>query len=124
MFAGPVGAMAQALEKASAGGDFAYVREHNPAFLEVVGKLLGDLDDLLVAFDNENPKPKKLKPDNEALLKLLRACRQFDMDGVDEAMEEIEHYRYESDDGLAAWLREAVDMMELSQIAEKLSDLE
>ena len=39
-------------------------------------------------------------------------------------MEELEQYQYESDDGLVVWLREAVNLMDLPQIAEKLSEME
>jgi hypothetical protein len=39
-------------------------------------------------------------------------------------MDEIELYQYEEDDGLAVWLRESVNMMELVQIANRLSELE
>ena len=45
------------------------------------------------------------------------------MDGVDEAMEEIEGFDYEADDGLSEWLRDNVDRMNFMQIKEKLSNL-
>ena len=46
------------------------------------------------------------------------------MDGADAAMAEIEAYEYDSDDGLAVWLRQNIDQMNFSQIKERLSELE
>jgi hypothetical protein len=40
---------------------------------------------------------------------------------ADAAMAEIEQYQYLSDDGLAVWLRENVDVINFQQIAERLS---
>jgi len=124
IFAEQVGQQAAALEKASAAGDLETVTKHHPAFLECAWKLIGDLNELIAAFDEENPRPKKDKPDVELLLKLRDACNRFDMDDVDAAMDEIEQYHYESDDGIAAWLRETVNRMDFSQVVEKLSNLE
>jgi CheY-like chemotaxis protein len=123
IFARQVGSLAEALEKASAAGDFSYVSEHNPAFLETAQKLLSDLEGVISAFDAENPRPKKDRPDDKLLLKLLDACQRFDMDDLDSAMEEIERYQYESDGGLAVWLRETANMMDMARIVEKLTDM-
>ncbi|MCL2805827.1 MAG: transporter substrate-binding domain-containing protein [Treponema sp.] len=114
---------AKALEEAAKSGDFGYIKKHNPAFLENTKKLVLDIDDLLNCIEAENPKPKKDKPDTELLLKLLTACKSYDMDGADEAMAEMEKYKYEADDGLADWLRDNVDIMNFTQIVQKLSDL-
>jgi hypothetical protein len=46
------------------------------------------------------------------------------MDDLDAAMDEIGRYRYSSDDGLADWLKEAVNNMEMTKIVEKLAYLE
>ena len=58
----------------------------------------------------------------ETLIKLRDACKRFDMDDLDTAMEELEKYRYESDDGLMEWLRETVNMMDMNAIVDKLKD--
>ena len=124
VFAGQVGKLAEALEAASGANDFDYVSEFNPAFLEISWQLVQDLDALISAYDASNPKPKMEKPDKETLLKLLNACRRFDISALDEAMEALEQYQYESDDGLVDWLREAVSMMDMTHIVEKLSAIE
>jgi len=123
VFANDVGRLAEALESAAAGGDFDYVNENNPAFIETAGKLIDDLDNMLSEIDAENSRPVKPEPDMETLRKLRDACKRFNMDGLDEAMEEIERYHYDSDDGLTDWLREAVNRMDLTEIVTKLTDI-
>jgi HPt (histidine-containing phosphotransfer) domain-containing protein len=116
-----VGAKAEALEHAAKDGNYDFVTAHNADFIEAAEVLIAALDDLLRKMAVENPKPRKDKPDSGALSRLLASCEAYDMDGVDAAMAEIEEYDYESDDGLAAWLRVNVDLMNFSQIREKLS---
>ena len=123
IFAGQVAASAKSLEEAAKSGDLAYINEHNPIFLEIIRKIVYDIDKLLSDMEAENPKPKKDKPDSNELLKLLIACKDYDMDGADQAMSEIEKYNYESDDGLADWLRDSIDKMDFKQIVEKLGGL-
>ena len=116
------GDQAEVLEKAAQEGDIGFVTAHNTAFIEALEKLLVGLESLIRRTDLQ--KPKKDKPDSLALKKLLSACEAYDMDAVDAALAEIEAFEYEADEGLAAWLRENVDRMNLTQIKEKLSALD
>ena len=121
IFADMAGDMAESLEQAAKAGDFDFVREHNPDFIKTVDDLIADIDDMLDKMASENPKPKKDRPDIETLSELLAACREYNMDGVDAAMEKVESFEYESGDELATWLRENVDQMNFAQIEERLS---
>jgi len=38
-------------------------------------------------------------------------------------MEKIDEYQYDSDDGLSEWLRENIDLMNYSQVTEKLTSV-
>ena len=116
-----VGSAAESLEKAAKAGDFAYVSSHNQTFLDAVWKLVFDIEDMLSNINTGNPKPKKDKPEEEILSKLLNACKSYNMDEVDEAMVEMEKYQYETDDGLADWLIDNIKLMNFKQIVDKLS---
>jgi response regulator RpfG family c-di-GMP phosphodiesterase len=118
-----VGVKAEALEKAAKQGDIDFVTANNADLIETAGKLVNEIKDLLGKIAAENPRPKKNKPDWQVLSKLLAACEQYKMDEADTAMKEIENYEYESDGGLSQWLRENVDMMNFSEIKEKLAAL-
>jgi CheY-like chemotaxis protein len=123
VFAEQVRSQAEALEKAAEAKDMEYINNHNPVFVETAWKLVNDLNAMLSVYDGKNPKLVKAKPDTAVLEMLLDACKRFDMDDLDTAMENIERYRYDSDDGLTDWLKEAVNNMELTKIVEKLVDL-
>jgi signal transduction histidine kinase/CheY-like chemotaxis protein len=124
VYAEPVGRKAEALEKAAKAGDVDYINENNPTFLTTAIKLIDDLDEMLAEYETEHPRLIKPKPDEAILKSVLDACKRFDMDDLDTAMEEVGRYQYDADDGLADWLRESVNNMELTKIAEKLAYLE
>jgi CheY-like chemotaxis protein len=118
-----IGTMAEALEKAAKEGNIEFVNANNAALLQAAGKLIHDIDDMLGKITAEKPRPKKDKPDRQVLSKLLAACEQYSMDEADAAMKEIENFEYTSDEGLAQWLRENVEMMNFAEIKEKLITL-
>ena len=115
-----VGDKAEALENAANAGDIDFVLANNASFINAVDTLVNGLNELLRQRALENPRPKKDRPDEVMLSRLLVACENFDMDGVDAAMAEIEGSEYEADGGLTAWLRENVEQANLAQIKEKL----
>jgi hypothetical protein len=115
-----VGAMAEKLENAAKREDIDFVTINNAPFIEAARLLIKDITDKLEKMALNNPKPKKDKPDGEVLSKLFSACKDYNMDAADAAMEEMEKFQYESDDGLANWLRENVEMMNFSRIVERL----
>ena len=119
-----VGDKAEALEKAAKEGNFDFIKANNADFLAMTAKLVSDLEKMLGNIDADKPIPRKDKIDPEALKKLLDACEQYDMDGVDAAMEEIERFEYDSDNGLCGWLRTNVEETNFAQIKEKLVNLE
>ena len=92
-------------------------------FIKTVEELLEHISDIIGKMASDNPKPKKDKPDMIVLSALLAACKEYDMDGADTAMAEMESYEYESGGELTAWLRSNVDQMNFKQIEEKLSAL-
>ena len=117
-----VGDMAEALEEAAKSGDFEFIAAATPGFLKATDKLIGDLGVALARMVRENPKEKKDKPDRETLIKLMNACEKYQMDGVDEAMTELEKYQYDTGGDFVEWLRENTDQMNFVQIIETLSE--
>jgi CheY-like chemotaxis protein len=126
ILASEVGNQAEALEKASKAKEIDYVNANNPAFLEITWKLITDVKELLEKIKSDKPRQKKDKPDKETLKKLLSACESYNMDEVDEAIVDIVSYEYESesDNKLAAWLKEKVEQMSFKEIREKLSAMD
>ena len=116
--------IAETLENEAKTGNFDYVAAHNAEFLEASWKLISEIDVVLAKIDMIDPKPVKEKPDKETLSILLEACRNYDMDAVDNAIAEIECYTYSDDGGLAVWLQDNVKQTNFRQIVERLSSRE
>jgi len=118
-----IGDDAALLEQAAASGDFNYIKEHNPSFIEALEEFVFNIEEMLTSIDADKYKPKKDKPDEGILEKLLDACVKYDMDGADAAMTEIEKYQYDSDEKIVSWLRENIDIVNFEEVAEKLKSM-
>jgi signal transduction histidine kinase/CheY-like chemotaxis protein len=116
-----IGARAAALETAAKAGDAAFVNERSGHFIAAVETLLESLSGLLQELAEVDPKPRRESPDAQVLAELLEASRDFDIDGVDEAMEKLESFEYESGGELVEWLRAQVSVAGFKKIAERLS---
>jgi HPt (histidine-containing phosphotransfer) domain-containing protein len=123
VFADMVGDAAESLEKAAKSGDWGFVNHHHRKFLDTVWRLINDIEVLISDFDAENQKPMKDTPDTETLSKLLAACESYDMDGVDEAVDELDRFTYMDDDGLVEWLIENTGMMNCKEVIKRLKAL-
>ena len=116
-----VGDRAEVLEEKARAEDLKFLRANHPAFLDATTRLILAIEKTLgkIAAD----KPKKDKPDAEILSRIKTACDTYDIDGLDAAMADLEAFEYESDDGLAVWLRENVDRMNYEEINGKIAFL-
>jgi len=120
IFADTVGEEAKNLEEAGKLNNLEYIKKNHSAFMEHMKNFILNIENALSNIDTDSDKSLKDKPDKKILLKLVDACNDFDMDGADEAMAELEKYKYESDNDLVVWLRNAIDRMQFEEIAEKL----
>jgi len=112
---------AKKLEAAAETGDFAYITTNNQAFIDSTLTFIDSIENMLDEINNETSKPKKSKPNPGTLKQLLVSCKEYDVGGVDKAIEELEKYDYESGNELVAGLRENVNFMQFGEIIEKLS---
>jgi signal transduction histidine kinase/DNA-binding response OmpR family regulator/HPt (histidine-containing phosphotransfer) domain-containing protein len=119
-----VGEMAESLELVAKAGDLEYVVSSNQEFLSRVGLLITEIDELVMNATQSSVKEKRKTPDSVELKKLYHACKEYDMDGVDQAFSEIERYEYEEDEKLVDWLRENIIRMNFTEIMERLHEKE
>ena len=80
--------------------------------------LLDSIDDSLEKIKLKNKKPAASVPDPELLLELRSACMEFDMGKIDKIMSQLESFEYTNGAHLINWLREHMDNMNLSEIAD------
>jgi CheY-like chemotaxis protein/anti-sigma regulatory factor (Ser/Thr protein kinase) len=117
------GRMAEALEVAAKTGNYAKVASDNNTFIQAVEGLLPQFQALLESADaiktmeSKNTAPA---PDPELLTKMLEASKDYDIDAMQQAMEQLEQYSYESGNDLIEWLKEQVTNFGYDQIQEKL----
>jgi signal transduction histidine kinase/CheY-like chemotaxis protein len=113
---------AQELEFAAKRGDIDAVRAQNGPFIQIAEKLIADISAMLKTASSSPAKEHRSAPDKAALKKMLECCRRYDVTGMEEAMSEIERYKYESGNDLAEWLRKRLDNLEYDQILAKLEE--
>ncbi|MDR1979411.1 MAG: response regulator [Synergistaceae bacterium] len=118
-----VGKEAEALELAAKVGDFETIKAGNESFVKTVEKLLSDLNALLAELKADGgEKPSRLSPDEALLEKLLTASKRFALNEMEEILTELEHYEYERDADLIAWLRDQADNLEYAAIQKRLAN--
>jgi chemotaxis protein histidine kinase CheA len=115
-----LGSMAEGLEKAVTEGNAEYVNVHNTAVVATIEKLIPALGGFLDEIKKAEQKPSRSKPDPAILARLLKACVDYDMEGMDTAIHELEQFHYDSQADLVEWLRKEINKSEFEEIRERL----
>jgi CheY-like chemotaxis protein len=112
---------AAALEQAARKRDVRFIELNNDPFIKDVEKLLEKLREfLIVVTEKENEKPVAVQPDPALLRELAEASKHFKANIMEEVLEKLEMYRYESGGELVQWLREQMDNLEYDIIQKRL----
>jgi len=118
-----VGKKAEDLEAASRRKEIEFVKAHNGILLDEAAALHQNLEKLLAsAAENSTAKPSAKSPDPELLKQLLDACKQFKSSLMEEILEKIDKFQYESGGDLAQWLREQMDNLEYDAMEQRLTE--
>jgi signal transduction histidine kinase/CheY-like chemotaxis protein len=114
---------AEALEKAAKAKNSAYIEANAEHFANELADFLAAIQLVLEAIPNANrEKQVREAPDPAVLERLKTACETFNMTAIDEAMEELDRYEYNSGAGLVAWLGEQVILMGFNEIVTRLTN--
>ena len=114
---------ADALEQAARKKDIHFIEMNNAPFIKDVEKLLEKLREFLAAVaEQENEKPVSPQPDPVLLRELAEACKRYKANIMEEALEKLEQYHYESGGELVQWLREQMDNLEYDIILKRLEN--
>jgi len=111
------------LENLSRAGDLQGVLAKNDKLIADAQAVVANVKEWLDKNDVHEEKPRKKAPDREILAKLRESCENYDMDGIDEAMKELESCDYEEGADLIKWLREKVDVSKIGEAAERLAQV-
>ena len=124
IYAGDLGKAAEALEGASRRGDIEFIKAKHGPFIEKASLLHSQLKDFIEAHQvDTGEKPMASAPDTALLAQFLTACRQFKSSLMEDILQSLEAFEYESDGDLIPWLREQTDNLEYEAIQERLSSI-
>ncbi|MDR2209755.1 MAG: cache domain-containing protein [Azoarcus sp.] len=112
------------LEEMARKGDLSGVLAKNDTFLQETECLLAAIKGWLDSRVDKIEKPQLPAPDRALLIRLCQSCKEYDLNGVEKIMEELNSANYETDADLVVWLREKVDSCDFFEIIEKLEDYE
>ena len=112
---------AEALEAAARSGDREFLNANNEPFINAAQALLSRLEQFLAGCAaNMGDKPSAPAPDAALLSALLDACKHFKSSLMEEILDKLESFQYESGGDLIVWLREQMDNLEYDAIKDCL----
>jgi signal transduction histidine kinase/DNA-binding response OmpR family regulator len=115
-----IGRWAEKLEHAAKAGNTVLVEEENDDFIEAAKEFITELTGIIGILEGNMQKPSLSAPDPELLERIRSAAENYDMSELDNAMEELEQYNYDSNADLVVWLREQIDRSEFGEITKRL----
>jgi signal transduction histidine kinase/CheY-like chemotaxis protein len=116
-----IGKKAETLEFAAKDGNFEFVSQNNSPFIEATEKLLADFSSLPGVAIKNDERERRPAPDEALLDQIEEAAANFRFDAMEEAMNALEQFQYETEQDLLNWLREEVQKMEFAEIQERLA---
>jgi CheY-like chemotaxis protein len=114
--------MAEDLEQAGRKKDKRYIQTHTDPFIKIIDQMLDKLKKFIASVEEQKGgKPFFPKPDTAILQNIADACKHFKVNKMEEMLDKLEMYRYESGGDLVVWLREQMDNLEYEAIQERLT---
>jgi signal transduction histidine kinase/CheY-like chemotaxis protein len=108
------------LENLSRAGDLEGVLARNDKLIADTQVIVANVKQWLDKNVIQEKKPRQKTPDKNLLIKLRKNCENYDMDGIEEVMNQLESYEYEEDADLVKWIREEVDISKMGEIIKRL----
>jgi hypothetical protein len=102
------------------------VKSRHGELAEKAGKLTERLKKLFDEREANRPakdKEKRAEPDRELLKKLSEATAAFNSNETEEALGELEQYRYEKGEEFIQWLREQAENFDYDAMHRRLEEL-
>jgi signal transduction histidine kinase/DNA-binding NarL/FixJ family response regulator len=118
-------ALARELEFASKEGKGGYVKSRHGELRRQALELTERLKELLAEWEAGRPaaeKGRREEPDRELLVRLSAAVGRFNSNKIEDALEELERYRYERGGELIIWLREQAEIFDYEAMHKRLEE--
>ncbi|MDR1873041.1 MAG: response regulator [Deltaproteobacteria bacterium] len=122
--ANEVGDLAKELEARAVAGDLDYVLAKNSEFLAEVGRLVRGIRELISPESQDDDRPLRQDLDPTILERLAEASGTFDMDGIEDALNQLDEFKYEGPaQELLKWLKEMALSAAFDEMAARLTEL-
>jgi HPt (histidine-containing phosphotransfer) domain-containing protein len=119
---------AKTLEFASRENNWTLIEDNNPKLIESVTKLIADLEELMRKLDkdtaaSDDRRPLLDTPDKTVAQCLLDATKNFDVDAIRSAIEDLDKARYSFDSKLVSDLNQNLINFRYDLIEDKAQEL-
>jgi signal transduction histidine kinase/DNA-binding NarL/FixJ family response regulator/HPt (histidine-containing phosphotransfer) domain-containing protein len=111
------------LENLSRAGDLQGVLARNDKLIADTQVIIANVKAWLDKNIIQEKKPRVKAPDKNLLVKLRKNCENYDMEGIEEVMAELENYEYEEDADLITWIREEIDVSKMGEVIKRLKEV-
>ncbi|MDR2943399.1 MAG: transporter substrate-binding domain-containing protein [Treponema sp.] len=112
------------LENTSRAGDLVGVLALNSNLISDTEIIVTNIRIWLNQYDTTHLKPRLKAPNRDVLARLRQSCEKFDMSNIDKTMAELESYDYEEGGDLVKWLKERIEISEITEAAMRLAQFE
>jgi len=114
-------AAALELENLSRAGDLQGVLAKNDKLIADAQVIVANVKAWLDKNDVHEAKPHLKAPDKELLSKLRELCENYDVDGIEKVMSQLEAADYDEGTVLIEWIREKIDISKMGEVAKRLA---
>jgi PAS domain S-box-containing protein len=117
--------MALEMETAAKEGNRTLVRARHGDLEGKARALVEELRALIAEWEGAQPesaREQRAAPDRALLRRLCECAVEFKASGVEDALRELEQYRYETGDELIRWLREQADNFDYDNLQKRLEE--
>jgi CheY-like chemotaxis protein len=108
------------LEMIAKSGKISEILSGNGELLDETKNLVFGIQEWLKECNSNDSKPLLPNPDRTLLARLRVSCEAYDMNGIDNIMDELENANYTNNASLVVWLREKINESDFSAVTEKL----
>ena len=110
------------LETIARSGDYEGVIAGNDEFIKKTEKLIFSIKSYMEKIDLQESKPKLSHPDKTLLKRIVDYCSNYNINGIDDILYELESYDYDEGSDIVKWLREKADDLDFSEIERGLKE--
>ncbi|MCL2126540.1 MAG: response regulator, partial [Oscillospiraceae bacterium] len=109
------------LESAAKAGNLSEVLRLNEGFIQDTRILINKLKSIFAKQDRKKATPHLAAPDRGVLEQLLHCLENFDMNGVDEAMDSLASMEYDVHNDLVTWLKVGIINGEFDEAVNRIA---